>query len=89
MKQKKGFVMREVCGEKVIVAEGVETINFGKLISLNDTAAWIWEKASELGDFTAEQLAEAVCSYYNVDAERALADVKKLLSEWQCSGLVE
>ena len=81
--------MREVCGEKVIVAEGIETIDFGKLISLNDTAAWIWEKASELGDFTAEQLAEAICSDYDVEADRALSDVKKLLSEWQHSGLLE
>ena len=35
MKQKKGFVLREVCGENVIVAEGIETVNFNKLISLN------------------------------------------------------
>ena len=47
MKQKKGFVLREVCGEKVIVAEGLETINFGKLISLNETAALLWKKAME------------------------------------------
>jgi hypothetical protein len=89
MKQKKGFVLREVCGEKVIVAEGVETIDFGKLISLNGTAAWIWEKASELGDFTAKQLADALCSEYDVDANRALSDTEKLLAEWQRAGLIE
>ena len=44
MKLKKGFVLREVCGEKVIVGEGIETVNFGKLISLNDTAAMLWTK---------------------------------------------
>ena len=36
MKQKKGFVLRTVCGENVIVGEGLETVNFGKLISLNE-----------------------------------------------------
>ena len=60
MKIKKGFVLREVCGEKVIVGEGLETINFGKLISVNDTAAMLWQKATELGDFTIEQLADAL-----------------------------
>ena len=29
MKQKKGFTLREVCGQKVVVAEGLEAINFG------------------------------------------------------------
>ena len=43
MKQKEGFVLRTVCGEHVIVGEGLGTIDFGKLISLNETAAWIWD----------------------------------------------
>ena len=43
MKQKEGFVLRTVCGEHVIVGEGLGTIDFGKLISLNETAAWLWK----------------------------------------------
>ena len=89
MKQKQGFVLREVCGETVIVGEGVGTINFGKLISLNETAAMIWRKATELGDFTAEQLAEALCGTYDVDYARALEDVRRLLETWQETGLLE
>ncbi len=88
MKQKKGFVLREVCGEKVIVGEGVETINFGKLISLNETAAWLWEKASELGDFTEEQLAEEICKAYEVEPSQALADIKKIVANWKEIGLI-
>ena len=56
MKQKEGFVLREICGEKVIVAEGLKVVDFGKMVSMNETATWLWEKCSELGDFTAEQL---------------------------------
>ena len=89
MKQKKGFVLRDVCGEKVIVGEGVDTINFGKLISLNETAAWAWEKASEQGDFTAETLAEALCAEYDVAADKALSDIRALLAHWQEIGLLE
>lgn len=89
MKQKKGFVLREVCGEKAIIGEGIETVNFGKLISLNDTAAWVWEEAAKLGDFTAEQLAEALCSEYQVEPERALRDMKELLAQWQQIGIIE
>ena len=57
MKQKSGFTLRNVCGEHVIVAEGLEVINFNKLLSLNESAAYLWEQAAQLGDFTAEQLA--------------------------------
>lgn len=89
MKQKKGFVLRDVCGEKVIVGEGVETVDFGKLISLNETAAWAWNKAAELGDFTAEQLSKALCEEYDVEADRALADMQKLIAQWQQMGILE
>lgn len=88
MKRKDGFVLREVCGEKVIVGEGLGAIDFGKLISLNDTAAWIWEKAGELGEFDVESLSEALCAYYEVDEERARTDVQALLTQWLELGLI-
>ena len=89
MKQKKGFVLRQVCGENVIVAEGIETVNFNKLISLNETAAWLWNKATELGDFTEEQLADALCAEYDVEHERALSDIQKSVAQWKEIGLIE
>ena len=88
MKQKKGFVLREVCGEKVIVGEGIDTINFGKLISLNETAAWLWEKASELGDFTEEQLADEICKEYEVEKSQALSDITKIVANLKEIGLI-
>jgi len=89
MKQKKGFVLRDVCGERVIVGEGLETINFGKLISLNETAAFLWKKAGENDNFTTQQLAEALLEEYEVSADQALADVERIVKEWQEVGIVE
>ena len=89
MKQKKGFVLRDVCGERVIVGEGLETINFGKLISLNETAAFLWKKAGESDNFTTQQLAEALLEEYEVSADQALADVERIVKEWQEVGIVE
>ena len=89
MRLKKGFVLREVCGEKVIVGEGAETVNFGKLISLNDTAAVLWKKAEELGDFTVDELADALTEIYEVNHEQAFSDVEALTCRWQEAGLVE
>lgn len=89
MKQKKGFVLRKVCGENVIIGESTETIDFGKLISLNESAAYLWEKASELGDFTPQQLADALQEEYEVSSEQALTDVNCIVKEWEKVGIVE
>ena len=89
MKQKEGFVLRTVCGENVIVGEGLGTIDFGKLISLNETAAWIWKKAGEMGDFNVESLTKALCDEYEVTEEDARRDVQKMVAQWQELGIVE
>lgn len=89
MKQKKGLVLRDVCGEKVIIGEGLEAINFGKLLCLNDTAAWLWQKASELGDFSIKELADILYEEYDVTPEQALNDVTDIVSKWQEAQIVE
>ncbi len=89
MRIKNGFVLRDVCGEHVIMGEGVGALDFGKLLCLNDTAVWLWEKASEMGDFTVDKLTEALCAEYDVDAERAKADVAAIVAEWQKVNVLE
>ena len=89
MRIKKGFVLRDVCGEKVIMGEGLGALDFGKLLCLNETAAWLWDKACEAGDFTAEDLAKALCNEYDVDSARALADVAAIVGEWQKVNVLE
>ena len=89
MKQREGFVVRDICGEKAVVAEGMKVIDFGKMVSMNDTAVWLWEKCSELGDFTAEQLSEALCQEYEVDPSKTKADVSRILATWKEVGLIE
>lgn len=89
MKIKNGFVLRQVCGENVIVGEGLGAVNFGKLLALNETAAWLWKQAQELGDFDAEKLAERLCEEYEVTTEQAQNDVTAILQQWQEVGVVE
>ena len=89
MRQKEGFVLRDICGDKAIVPEGFQVVDFRKMISMNDTAVWLWEKCTELGDFTAEQLAEALCGEYEVESTRALADINRILDQWKEMGLLE
>lgn len=80
--------MRDVCGEQVLVGEGVSAVNFNRLVRFNGTAAFLWKKAGEIGDFTSEQLAAALSKEYNIDNATALADSEKLLASWQKEGLL-
>lgn len=89
MRIKKGFVLRDVCGEKVIMGEGLGALDFGKLLCLNETAAWLWDKACEAGDFTVDALADALCAEYDVDEGRARADVAAIVDEWQKVNVLE
>ena len=89
MRIKKGFVLREVCGERVIMGEGLGAINFGKLLALNETAAWLWKQTQEMGDFTIETLAERLCEEYEVTADEAKADVAEIIADWQKVDVVE
>ena len=88
MNIKKGFILREVCGENVIVGEGLDAINFGKLLCLNETAAWLWKEAAK-GEFTVETLADALCEEYDVTPEKAREDVTSMVAEWQNVGVIE
>ena len=89
MKIKKGFVLREVCGEHVIVGEGLGAVNFGKLLALNETAAWLWKQAQEMGEFTIEALADRLCGEYEVTPDDAKKDVADILANWREVGVVE
>lgn len=88
MRIKKGFELREVCGEHIIVAYGRENINFNKVISLNESAAFLWENIVDK-DFDAETLTSLLQQEYEVDADTARHDAIALLDEWTKVGLTE
>jgi hypothetical protein len=88
MKIKEGFELREMCGENIIVAKGVQNIDFNKIISLNETAAYLWK--SIVGkEFTPESMAELLRMEYEVNEATALADAQELTKAWQDAGLCE
>ena len=87
MKINKGFELREMCGEHIIIGTGVENIDFSKVISLNESAAWLWSQV-EGKEFTPETLAALLQQQYEVDEATALADATALASQWVSVGIV-
>ena len=82
-------MLRQVCGENVIVGEGLNAINFGKMLALNETAAWLWQQAVAMGEFTVETLADKLCEEYDVTQDEARRDVDAIIDEWNSVGVIE
>ncbi len=89
MKKKPGFELRDVCGEKLIIAQGIENLDFSKMINLNETAAYIWEQMPDDKPFTAADAADALMKEYDVERSVAERDAAVLLDELKAEGLLE
>lgn len=89
MKVKKGFNLREVCGEHIIVAEGDENIDFSNIISMNESSAFLWEEVQKMESFSIDDLVNILCSQYEVDKETAKKDAEALAAQWGKAGIIE
>ena len=88
MKTKSGFTLRDVCGEYIIVAEGLENIDFSNIISLNESSAYLWRNVEDMESFTVEDLARLLTEEYEVDMETALSDSQSLVKQWLSVGII-
>ena len=88
MRIKAGFTLREIGADHVVVPEGVEVIDFNKLINLNNSAKYLWENL-EGKDFNVEDIVSLLTGKYNVTKEKALVDAKLLVDRLSEIGLVE
>ncbi len=88
MKLAKGFQLRKVGGESVVVPEGVEVIDFNKLICLNSSAAYLWNELGKLPSFEIEDVVRLLVQNYEVETSTAQRDAEELLREWIKNGIV-
>ena len=88
MKIVEGFRLREVIGQAVVVGEGVNQVDFNKLITLNESAAYLW-KSVEGKEFDAAMLAQLLIEKYGIDQELATKDAEAIAAKWLEIGIVE
>ena len=88
MKAKKGFNLRVVCGENIIVAEGEENIDFSNIISMNESSAYLW-KNIQGKEFDKDELIGLLTNEYDVDAATASQDVDALVAQWHEAGIID
>jgi hypothetical protein len=89
MKVKEGFELQNVCGEHIIVPAGEENMDFSRIISLNPTAAYLWENVAKMEEFTVEDMAKLLLEEYEVEEDIALEDCKLMAERWEEIGLLQ
>ena len=89
MKIKKGLQLQNVCGEHIVIPAGEENMDFSRIISLNPTAAYLWENVVEKECFTVEDMVQLLLNEYEVEEDIALEDCKLIAERWAEMGLTE
>lgn len=87
MKRKADFLMQNIGGENLLVPLGAQVMNLNGLITLNDTAACVWELLAE--ERSLDELTVVVAERFDVTAEIARADVQTFVDEITGLGLLE
>lgn len=87
MKIKKGFVLRNVGGEFVVVPVGEMSKNFHGMINLNETGAFLWEFYTQ--DHTVDEGVAALLAEYDADEEIIRRDVETFVDKILTEGFAE
>lgn len=89
MKIDSKFKLRKIAGETIIVNQGTVGADLTKIISLNETASFLYNEL--LGkDFTVEDVAEILKSNYEVDDATAAKDSASWIESLKkCSVIID
>ncbi len=87
MKLNPSLQMRRLGSKWVIVRAVDGDVNLTDVISLNETAARLWERFSG-AEFTEEEMVDWLCGEYEVEAQVAKEDIHKLLKIWEEYGML-
>ena len=87
MKKTDGFTMRRLGQDAMIVAESVDLIDFDRIVSLNTSAAYIWESLPD-SDFTIRTITDLLLRRYDVEEEVARKDAEELVDIWVKAGII-
>ena len=71
------FIIKEIAGEKILVARGKEAIDFGGMVVFNDTGMLIWESIETPKSFT--EIVKVITGKYGVSFEQVADDVSSFL----------
>lgn len=86
MKLKKGFIMRTIAGKDIVLPSGDE-LNLNTMITLNETAKFIWKCLEK--ETTEDEITQKITAAYRVSYEDAAGYVKEFINTIREHGFIE
>lgn len=87
MRTKKGFRLRELGGDYILIGESAELVNFNNIITFNEAAAYLWQNVQGK-DFDVETLIQLLLEEYDVTEDIAREDAQATIDDWKEIGII-
>ncbi len=87
MKIKSGFVLRKIASSWMVVPVGERAAELNGMISLNETAAFLWQFLQE--EHTKEEAVAAMVGEFEVTPQQATQDIDVMISNMKAAGLLD
>ncbi|HZJ80356.1 MAG TPA: PqqD family protein [Dysgonamonadaceae bacterium] len=88
MKLKENLSVRKIGDDYMMVSDSSAGLDYTRVISLNETAAYLVEEVGKR-EFTKDEWIELLMNKYDVEREVAEADVQLLIDKFVKEGLFE
>ena len=82
---KPGYVLREIAGEHLAIPVTAE--NSSDIVVLNPVSAILWNELET--EKTIDELADKICSSFEISREEATADIKEFVESLVAAGVIE
>jgi hypothetical protein len=87
MRTKKGFRLRELGGDYILIGESAELVNFNNIITFNEAAAYLWQNVQGR-DFDVNTLTQLLLDEYDVTEDIAREDAQATIDDWKEIGII-
>lgn len=85
---KEGLKLRKI-GDCFMVVRSVSgSADLSRVLTLNESAAFLWNKTLESGGCQEEQLVGWLLEEYDVEPEDAREDVREMLESWRMNDML-
>jgi hypothetical protein len=88
MKLRRDLILRHIGGEYIIVDPGLDMVDMSKVITLNQTAAWLWSQLKDI-EFDENTIKYLLQQRYDVDSAGAKRDAIKMIETLIKQGFLE
>ena len=87
MRTKKGFRLRELGGDYILIGESAELVSFNNIITFNEAAAYLWQNVQGK-DFDVETMTQLLLDEYEVTEDIAREDAQATIDDWKEIGII-